>query len=558
MSSYNHQIKNEPTIGNVVEYFQRIKNLIPDNDGSHKYTQKNKQCYHSEAPLVADADTELDLTTRDHDISQVNDSFANLKVEVTIKSDTALTITDPKHLYKGFIGLKDSAEITDKMELYSNGTHTKYLQDQHQRESFAYHTMLPRQYKVNKYTHSLYEKVQYLNDTMAGTYFNMADLAGGKSKTLTFDINIPYCDWLALQAFKDYPTFLFGILKAKFKLNGNSLVWCVVDPRNTAEVKEMMEDDDLTLFKNCLSSSSCKFSHQFTQINDKANIMTTFSFAGKTSSDTASSSESDLDHYDLTSTSNAAGIILENFRILEFRSNMCGYTINDAAKQIIAGEINSHGLRIPSQQLERQVFSSSATSSGFSGNIGIPLWNVSAAGVVFPKTGYQRTVLENPCYRDVQLKIDGTLYPDEPLDTLGPRFYQSQIVACDLDGLEVTKEFEDSITMNRNDKSNDGARYKNTLRDATSFIAVFPTERSGGGYVFDGLNSCGANVAIDFKGTPIYRGANDTYYNVDSTGSTHPPPPELWLTRDTFFEYIPNKGLVYVDDWVPPELCNGH
>ena len=121
MSTYNHQIKNEPTIGNVVEYFQRMKDLIPVNDGAHRYTQKNKQCYHSEAPLVSDADTELDFTTRDHDISQINDSFANLKVEVTIRADSTLTINDPQHLYKGFIGLKYCTLISCLREYNTSG-----------------------------------------------------------------------------------------------------------------------------------------------------------------------------------------------------------------------------------------------------------------------------------------------------------------------------------------------------------------------------------------------------------------------------------------------------
>ena len=34
---------------------------------------------------------------------------------------------------------------------------------------------------------------------------------------------------------------------------------------------------------------------------------------------------------------------------------------------------------------------------------------------------------------------------------------------------------------------------------------------------------------------PFYSGDNDTYYNVDADGTTHPPQIQMWLCRDTYF-----------------------
>jgi hypothetical protein len=102
--------------------------------------------------------------------------------------------------------------------------------------------------------------------------------------------------------------------------------------------------------------------------------------------------------------------------------------------------------------------------------------------------------------------------------------------------------------MQRNDKQ--GNRYKNTLRDASSFMWLNQLERNGAGYTFDGYDSNGQNVSVQIKGQPIYSGVNDTYYNVDNDGSIHPPAPEIWLCRDCYFK-VSTAGIEFVDDTPP-------
>ena len=77
------------------------------------------------------------------------------------------------------------------------------------------------------------------------------------------------------------------------------------------------------------------------------------------------------------------------------------------------------------------------------------------------------------------------------------------------------------------------------------------TERSGAGWCFDDLDSGGMNVQIEPKGNPLYTGSNDTYYNVDSAGTVHPPlPPQFWLCCDTYF-MMSTQGMKYYRDRTP-------
>ena len=115
----------------------------------------------------------------------------------------------------------------------------------------------------------------------------------------------------------------------------------------------------------------------------------------------------------------------------------------------------------------------------------------------------------------MQMRIDNRNYPDRALSTLGAEFLQTQIIAADLDGpIQCIQGFEDANIQPKNNTSN-GARYKNTLRDDSKFIWNIQLERNGGSYFFDDNELRGRNVAIELVGTPIYRGENNTYFNVD-------------------------------------------
>ncbi|KAA6353253.1 MAG: hypothetical protein EZS28_051220, partial [Streblomastix strix] len=62
-----------------------------------------------------------------------------------------------------------------------------------------------------------------------------------------------------------------------------------------------------------------------------------------------------------------------------------------------------------------------------------------------------------------------------------------------------------------------------------------------GALTFDGLDTQNQNTSVELRGMPIYQGAVDTYYNVDTNGK-HPPPPVLCTVHDTFWLFSPNNG----------------
>jgi hypothetical protein len=159
--------------------------------------------------------------------------------------------------------------------------------------------------------------------------------------------------------------------------------------------------------------------------------------------------------------------------------------------------------------------------------------------------------------KDLQITIGGKFFPKKAYNTFGARFLQEQLIIADLDGsLQATKEYTDSIVNVRNHPST-GIRWANSLGDDTSFMALFQLERGDGGYVFDGIDTGGANVNTEISASPIYTGDNDTYhFPYQPLGAAAPdrtitsPPPILFLARDTFF-VVDSNGLSYFNDRTP-------
>ncbi len=251
----------------------------------------------------------------------------------------------------------------------------------------------------------------------------------------------------------------------------------------------------------------------------------------------------------LTVTKGQVNLQCTGMSVLSLKSNMYGFGVNSATLQSIVSMFNTPHI-IPSQQLDYNAFPIAATGAGIQSTINMPVTNTTCISIMFPKHDNDYTVFENPIYSNLQLTVNGKNMPDEVVDSQGARFLQQQLVASDLSGgLECTKEYEDSIVMARNTDA--GQRYNNTLSDGTSFMWNVQAERNNGGYVFDGVDSNGQNIPIQIKGQPLFTGTNDTYYNYDSTSSdAHPPPPQIWCCRDTYF-LISTAGVRYISTGTP-------
>ena len=531
----NAQYKNETMDqGSVIEYYKKLKDIISTNDGTRSFIIRTEDCHDQNAPFNQSQETRLRITHSDHMISQITEGFINFKIKLTIqlsKDIQSTHVNDTEKLGKIFVGFKSSNQLLDQLQIYSNNLSTGYQQNECCREGFCYSTIKPySEKKTRKYTHSLYENVSDYSQSVCGTYVDLVDIMDGQKHDVEFEMNLPFEDMLALQAFDLYPNRIVGDIEIRFYVKPAGLVYCQVDPRKIKEVKEFMEDSTIASTFRSIPI----FKHGFTQIGNDSKIA-----ALNVGSDKS-----------ITPTTESITLSCLGLTVTACKSNMFGFGVKESTLQAIE-QMFSEPVSIPSQQLDYNAFPTAPTAAGVQGTMNSPLSNITSITVVFPKHANDYTCFDNPIYHNLQLTINGKNYPDEPVSTLGARFLQYQLVASELDGgIQCTKEFEDSLTMPKN--KDDGTRYKNTLSDASSFMLNIQTERSRGGYLFDGLDSNGQNVPIQIRGQPIHSGDGDTYFNCDETGKNHPPPPQVFFCRDTYFTVDIHDGLVYHLKGCPP------
>ena len=533
-SSINTRLTNkDQQQGNVASYFDNLSKLVQVNDGTRSFQLRTVDCHDQAAPFSSSQETRIAITHSDHDVSQITDGFLTFKVKLMLQlTGISDSFTDTKRLCKIFVGFKSSNQILDQLQLLCDNLSTGYQQNECCREGFAYSTLKPKQEKkTRKYVHSLYENVSYYSPSVCGTYINVVDFKDGLPHPVEFEVNLPFDNILALQAFDLYPNKICGQLELKFYVKPRGLVWSMIDPMIVKDYKEMMEGETISFVSEVNLSSM--FHHSFTQINNSTEIINSFTVTN-----------SGVDSVDKISvTKGLCNLICTGMEIRSLKSNMYGFNVVSSTLSKIQNIFSTPQV-IPSQQLDYNAFPIAATQAGIQSTINMPVSNTTCISIAFPKHDNDYTVFENPIYSNLQLTVNGRNIPDEVVDSQGARFLQQQLIASDLaGGLECTKEFEDSIVMAKN--TSDGTRYANCLSDGTSFLWNLQTERNNAGYTFDGIDSNGQNIPIQIKGQPIYTGANDTYYNVNADGSQHPPPPQIWLCRDTYF-LVSTEGVKYV------------
>ena len=541
-SSFNQRLANkDQSQGHVASYFENLHTLLQLNDGTRSFILRTVDCHDQSAPFSESQETRIQITHDDHMISQISDGFLTFKVNLTLQlTGIDSGFSDSNNLCKLFVGFKSSNQILDQLQILSRNLNTGYQQNECCREGFAYSTIKPfTEKKTRKYTHSLYENVDSYSPSICGTYINIQDFKDGLPHNVEFEINLPFDDILALQAFDMFPNFCCGNIELKFYVKSRGLVWCALNPSKVKDYKEVMEGEKINIDLSSVNLASL-YKHAFTQINNNANIITTWTETpGSAGAATT-----------ITAEQGSALLQCTGMTIQMLKSNMYGFGINPKSAQKIM-EIFRTPQVIPSQMLDYNAFPLAATRSGIQSTINMPITNCTCISIMFPKHDNDYTVFENPIYNNVQLTVNGKNLPDEPVSTQGARFLQYQLVASDLaGGLQCTKEYEDSIIMSKNDSG--GIRYKNCLSDGTSFMFNIQCERNGAGYTYDGFDSNGQNIAIQLKGQPIYTDENDTYWNYNNdSGATNPPPPQIWCCRDTYFLASVN-GLQYFNCDSPP------
>ena len=532
--------------GNILKTFEKMRTMIAVNDGTRSFTYRTVDAHDLSCPFTQGQPSQINLTHSDHFISDVDKGFINAHIKQTLKLNTNTEwksqVYDYGNILKIFNGLKDSNQVFDRLEILHNNVNVGYQQNEMIREGFLYGVQKPEaEKKRRRFIHTLWENVCKYSQTICGNYINLNEFKAEVATVKSTTEQDPLVTGELLTATQKIANV--SKLKKRFTQIGNEAIipskfimhLKATGKYNTSTPIEI--DDDLT--DDFFSSLTTPISPTY----DVQEIVKA-KYTGVTSIDELKV------EWDCKYETQPATLTYQEFTITLMKSNMQGYGCTEATKQGIT-EILRQGIIIPSQQVDYHAFPIAASANGIKSSINIPLMNVTTMSLLFPKYSNELTVFENPCYQNCYLNVAGTNYPDENLSTNDPRFYEMQLEAADLDGITLmcTKDFEDSITMTRNHEET-GKRFVNTLSDATNFVFQIKTERSGGGFFYDGLDSNGGNVQIQVNGQPIYTGVDDTYYNVDESGTIHPPPIQLWLTRDTYFTLNLN-GLEYHDKTTP-------
>jgi len=539
--------------GSVSKAFQKMSNIIEENDGTRSFEWITDTCHDQQAPFQYNQETRIALTSSQHLISDFSKGFLTVHFTAGFKLQgiTASNFTDTNHLIKLFVGWKSSNQAVRQMQIWVNGHSIGYNQQEMIREGFAYSSCMSKQEKATKrFIHSLYENVSKYAKSICGVYLNVDDLKSGDLLEASWDANIPFDNFLVLQAFDLFPNFAIPNVELRLYFDPAGLVWCPVDPYVVYDSKVLIEGDNI----GASLPQNINFKRGFTQIGNAAMCPSSFSL-DTTAAQTALLSESNYstmtqaekdayiinylatNNVKFSVSSTELTLYCQTMRITEFSSHMAGFGVCEQSLKEIS-QILSEGIIIPSQILMYDGFPDAPNARGIQTNLRATFSNVTSLSIAFPKHPNDLTVFENPVYQNLQLRINNKNYPDKTLSTVGAEFLQMQLIASDLDGsIECTQEFEDSFTQDRN--APDGTRYTNMLSDCSSFLWNLQLERNGGGYFFDGFESHGQNISVELVGGPVYSGANDTYYNVDAAGTIHPPAPQCFSCKDTYIILMP-------------------
>ena len=274
-----HNLKYE--VGNVNDTFQKMRNIINVNDGTRSFSFRTVDCHDQPAPFHQGQYSQISLTHPDHFISDIDKGFLTFHIKLDLQLNTDLAklqeINDPNNFYKLFVGFKSSNQLFDRLEILHNNVNVGYQQNECIREGFLYSVLKPETEKMRRrFVHSLWENISNYSQTHAGSYVNLNSFKDGGKTTTEFDLNVPFDDLLALQAFDLFPNGIIGDLSIRFQVSPAGLVWAAIDPYTVAEAKAFLEDNDtvspeeLDKLKQIKAHGHLK--HQFTQIGNEAII----------------------------------------------------------------------------------------------------------------------------------------------------------------------------------------------------------------------------------------------------------------------------------------------
>ena len=185
--------------GNVASYMAQMVRQIQVNDGVRKYTVKTEDCHDCPAPVADHQETTINLTNRNHMISQMEDGFISCVVQLTVQltSNEDIQIDDCDGLgstAQVFVGWKNAAEMIDQYQLMCNNQSTGIQVNEATREAFAYHNVRSKDAKRQRFSHTLWENVDKFSPSVCGAYIPLSTLADKQPHVVTFEANIAFTD----------------------------------------------------------------------------------------------------------------------------------------------------------------------------------------------------------------------------------------------------------------------------------------------------------------------------------------------------------------------------
>ena len=515
---------------------------MPDvqNDGDHQYIDMRFMPKSNSDRYGKDAEIEVYLTDPSVDITEFDKSFIELTVSGNLLFDSGV-ITELRNKFNAvylpsnttesnkitsatdyehnkalqqmlldnqfiFIGYKSSNQVMSNYHFMINNVAFNETSHQHAVcEGFLSTVYKSRADMSNKkYVFSPYNEVVSFDNSVCGAWVPLSDLISGNCN-FSFQVIIPYNEILALQAFDNFPNWLFGNLILSFKATNVSQVWTEVNPYDSITrniVRGIIKASDypeLTSILAC-AKETWGYTRAFQQIGLINQVC--FCTGNKWDSENNKWTE-ELDFYTgpICPRTDTGG-----FQVSKVQSFTKGYRLNTTVK----GEMENyfldtefggqgHVFVVPAQHITRFGMSDQPVGTTFNIESDIPISRATDLYVLMPWHTDQTTCFCNPSLQSFQIHIGSRSYPRQEVSTVGPEFYTQQLQQSDFDNFfEANDSFEHSLTDARCDKNG----FRNPYTDDTSFVFAISLERSNAGpMIFDGLDG---SQHIRLSGSALY------------------------------------------------------
>ncbi len=584
--------------GDILNFFnEHLRNLVAKNGGDNTFAMYCEDFHDHDIPIEKFSErTRIKLTHPNHTISQIEKSFIEMTVEFDVFFQTPLTKTnfwtqpspgtwtnhDQAHINQIFVGFKDAVEIIDEARFYVDG---KLVQNYHQtemiRESYAYNSIRSKESKQNSpHSHTLWENVCNLSPNVCGVYIPLSSLASINNFHVVLDLIIPFTDQLALQAWRLYPNQILGEIEEEVRFSLDGLVWCQVPPQKVGDRQKKKLYYQMIEYH----SPEVPIINRFLQIGQLGKIVSSFEvnivknsvdvskvFAGTSStlwklnnyneSSTTAESNTTMNQVFCGVMENRLIVNPKSIKITVGRSNLFGFGIKPSVVEGLMSTLQEP-LIIPSQELTRVIFDTTVGDDEINLIKSMPLKNATNLTFMFPRYANDITVYRNIMYANVRLIIDKKLYPQvEFANTWNGRFVQYQLMANELDGIEATPEYLESICQPLNNIIIENSQirgdwnFHNSYYDDTNFGINFQLERGNSGYVFDGIDTDNHEALIKFHADSIFDWGhqleNSYLFPTHDFYGRNLCKPEMWICSDTYWTWSIQDGVQYHDEGVP-------